>query len=68
MDAELKRIVRTSRDHASIVDRDLFDHFIRRSDKNERVRLSELVSKSKAEHSWLDALVSISLERDRERR
>jgi hypothetical protein len=62
VDAEIKRIARTSRDAASEPDRDLFDHFIRRSDANERVRLSSLVSRQKADLGWLDAVVRISAE------
>ncbi|MFZ0257766.1 MAG: SIR2 family protein, partial [Gammaproteobacteria bacterium] len=39
VDAEVKRIVRMNRPTASDADRDLFDHLIRRSDSNERIRL-----------------------------
>ena len=47
-------------------DRDLFDHFIRRSDTNERERLSKLVSKYKANMGWLNAIVDVSSEESRE--
>jgi hypothetical protein len=68
VDAEAKRIVRTNRGAASDADRDLFDHLIRRSDSNERVRLSALASKQKADLGWLDAIAAIAAENDRERR
>lgn len=68
VDVEVKRIVRTNRDTASDADRDLFDHLIRRSDSNERVRLSVLASKHKADLGWLDAITTITAENDRERR
>ncbi len=68
IDVEIKRIVRTNRGAAADSDRDLFDHLIRRSDSNERVRLSALVSKQKADLGWLDAIVEISAESDWERR
>lgn len=67
IDAEVKRIVRTNRSAATDADRDLFDHLIRRSDSNERVRLSALVSKKKADLGWLDAIAEITAETDRER-
>jgi len=67
VDTEVKRIVRTNRGAASDVDRDLFDHLIRRSDSNERVRLSALASKQRADLGWLDAIAAIAAENDRER-
>ena len=60
VDAEIRRIVRSSaRAAANDDDRDLFDHLIRRSDANERVRLSALASKYKAEMGWLNAITNI---------
>jgi hypothetical protein len=67
VDVEVKRIVRTSRGAANDADRDLFDHLIRRSDSSERVRLSVLASKQRADLAWLDAIVAIAGENDRER-
>lgn len=67
VDAAVKRIVRTNRSVASDADRDLFDHLIRRSDTNERVRLSTLASKQKADLGWLDAIALIAAENDWER-
>lgn len=68
VDAEVKRIVRTNRGTATDADRDLFDHLIRRGDPNERVRLSALASKQKADLSWLDAINEITAEISQESR
>ena len=65
VDRELKKIVKTKKTEARDEDRDLFDHFIRR-EPNERIRLSELVSKHKADLGWLDAIVAVSSEESRE--
>jgi len=67
VDAKVKSIVRTNRGAASDADRDLFDHLIRRSDSNERVRLSALASKQRADLGWLDAIAAIAAENDWER-
>ena len=66
VDSELKKIVKVKRIEARDEDRDLFDHFIRRSDTNERERLSKLVSKHRADMGWLNAIVDVSLEESRE--
>ncbi len=68
VDAEVRRIVRMNRVAASDPDRDLFDHLIRRSDSNERVRLSALASRQKADFGWLDAIAVIAAENDWEPR
>ena len=68
VDAEVKRIVQANRGAANDADRDLFDHLIRRSDSKERVRLSILASKQRADLDWLDAIATIATENDRERR
>lgn len=68
VDAEMRRIVKTSRSAANEFDRDLFDHFFRRSNASERVRLSALVSDAKAEIEWLDAVVKICAEAERGRK
>ena len=68
VDAELRRIVKASRSQAKESDRDLFDHFFRRSNASERVRLSALVSDAKAEIEWLDAVIKICAEADRGRK
>lgn len=65
VNAVVKRIVKNARTASTDSDRDLFDHLIRRSDKNERVRLSELTSKYKADLGWLDAITAISAEQER---
>ncbi len=68
VDAEVKRIVRTNRAAASDADRDLFDHLIRRSNLTERVQLSALASRKKADFGWLDAINAIIKENDGKRR
>ena len=68
VDAEVRRIVRTARGASSDADRDLFDHLFRRSDSNERVRLSSLASKHKADMDWLDAIGAIAAEHFRDPR
>lgn len=67
VDAEVKRIVRKNRSGASDADRDLFEHLIRRSDSNERVRISKFSSKHRADISWLDVISEITAEKVRER-
>jgi hypothetical protein len=64
VDSEIKRIVKISRDEATDTDRDLFDHLFRRSDSAERVRLSTLASKQKADFGWLNAIAEIGSEKD----
>jgi hypothetical protein len=68
VDANIRRIVRTTRASSTDADRDLFDHLVRRSDPNERVRLSALATKYKADFGWLDAIVDVSVEKSQERR
>jgi hypothetical protein len=63
VDRELRRIVRQPRGVASEVDRDLFDHFIRRSGRQERNRLAALISSRQAHLDWLDAINAVSRER-----
>jgi hypothetical protein len=67
VESEVKRIVRTNRGSANDADRDLFDHLIRRSNSNERVQLSAIASKQRADLGWLDAIAAIAAENDRER-
>jgi hypothetical protein len=68
IDAEIRRIVRTNRGLSDEADRDLFDHLIRQSDLSERIQLSALASKQKADLGWLDAIFAIANETDRESR
>lgn len=63
IEKELKRIVRATRSNCTDVERDLFDHFIRRVDLNERSRLTKFVSNCGADLGWLNAINSISGER-----
>jgi NAD-dependent SIR2 family protein deacetylase len=65
VDSEVKRIVQVKRAASNDADRDLFDHLIRRSNSNERVRLSALASRQKADMAWLDAIVAVSADVDR---
>ncbi len=67
VDTEIRRIVRASRCAASDSDRDIFDHLIRRSDRNERARLSALASMQKADLDWLEAIIAVASENDRGR-
>ena len=60
VDRAMKNIVKARRTDASDEERDLFDHLVRRSGPNERVRLSALVSKHNADLGWLDAIVESS--------
>ena len=68
IDANVKRIVKTTRASGADSDRDVFDHLIRPSDPNERVRLSALATKYKADFGWLDAIVAVSAEKSTKRR
>lgn len=65
VDREIRRIVKLSRTEANEPDCDFFDHFIRRSNANERVRLSSLASDAGAELGWLNAIVAIGKEKTR---
>jgi SIR2-like domain len=62
VDAEIRGIVKATRTAAPETDRDLFDHFFRRSNASERVRLSALASDANADLGWLDAIMKISTE------
>lgn len=67
-DRVLTRIVREKRTNASEADRDLFDHLIRRSNSNERVRLAGMLTKRKADLAWLDAMAQIASQENRRRK
>ena len=66
VDSEIRRIVKTNRSTASEVDRDLFDHLVRRGNASERRRLSSLASGFGATPDWLEAILTVTSERDRE--
>lgn len=68
VDAELRRIVKTSRSGAKDSDRDLLDHIFRRSNASERVRLASVISDAKADVDWLDAVAGICAEAERGRK
>ena len=66
IDSALKRTVRRTRSKSSDADKDLFDHLIRRSGGDERVRISDVITKGKADLEWLDALLNVDRDRSRE--
>ena len=68
VEKEIQRIVKTATSAASAMDRDLFDHLLRRSNANERVHLAALASDAKADPGWLDAILEICREKDRGRK
>lgn len=68
VDVAIRRIVKATRAAAPEVDRDLFDHLIRRSNAGERIRLSAIASDANADLGWLDAVVKIGVEKERGRR
>jgi hypothetical protein len=68
VDSEIRRIVKTPRLASTDADRDLFDHLFRRSNTQERIHLSALASKAKADVGWLDAVADVLAESNRERR
>ncbi|MCY4237496.1 MAG: SIR2 family protein [Rhodospirillaceae bacterium] len=63
---EIRRIVKSRRADAPDADRELFDHLFRRSSLDERVRLADVASAVGAEPAWLDAILSVSAERERQ--
>lgn len=64
VNAEIRRIIKTTRDEATDSDRDLFDFYVRRGSSREREKLSEMVSRLKADLGWLDAIIKIATERE----
>ena len=66
VDREIKRIVQTARVDAQDGDRTLFDHLFRRVNPGERVHLAEVATAARAEPAWLDAIMAVSTESDRE--
>jgi len=56
IEAEVVRIVKKKRDDASEVDRDLFDHLVRRGNLSQRKQLAALASKYTTDFGWLDAI------------
>lgn len=68
LEREVLRITRTDREAATEIDRDLFDHLVRRSNPKERARLAKLISGAKAEIDWFKSMLTISQEPSREGR
>ena len=58
----VKRLSKTARRKTSQSDRDLFDHFIRRSHSAERNQICLLLSSQKADTEWIDAITDVVLE------
>ena len=68
VDREIRRIVKSGRVDASDPDRGLFDHLFRRVSPDERVHLAKVASAAGAEPTWLDAILTVSAERERQRK
>jgi hypothetical protein len=58
----VKKIAKSPWKDAKQSDRDLFDHLIRRSNANERMRLAALISKNGADLGWHDAMIAVAQE------
>ena len=63
VEKEIRRIVKNPRSNTSDTDRDLFDHFFRRSNTSEYIHLTRIASKAEADMAWLDAIVKIGKEK-----
>lgn len=59
VERELKRIAKTPKSDADETDRDLFEHFFRRSNARERLHLIKVISKAKADTGWLDTISQV---------
>lgn len=68
VDREIRRIVKSGRTDASDSDRGLFDHLFRRVSPDERVHLAKVASAAGAEPAWLDAILVVGAERERQRK
>ncbi|SOE86958.1 SIR2-like domain-containing protein [Burkholderia sp. YR290] len=62
LDAKIRRIVKFKRADANEVDRDLFDHLVRRGNAGERTRLARVAASASADLGWLDAITAIARE------
>ncbi len=60
----VKKLTSTSRQKVSDGDRDLFDHFIRRSHSAERNQICLFISSHKSDTEWLDAVTEVTLENE----
>lgn len=63
VDIEIRRIVKSPRLSSNEIDKDLFDHLIRRGNQSERLRLTKLASNINADHDWLDSIIKIGIEK-----
>jgi len=66
VESTIRKIVKAPRMLAPEHERDLFDHLIRREDASARDKLIALVTNAKADIGWLDAIISILSEKERE--
>jgi len=64
LDRTIRGIVRQPRRDVSESSRDLFDHLVRRSDPNERIRIATLATSINANLDWLNAIAAVSQEPD----
>lgn len=64
LDQTLRGVVRSPRNISAESAKDLFDHIVRRSDPNERIRIARLISDAGASLDWLDAISDVSKEAD----
>ena len=68
IDREIRRLVKSSRADASDADQGLYDHLFRRVSPDERLHLAKVASAAGAEPAWLDAIMAVSTERERQGR
>jgi hypothetical protein len=66
VDRLIRRIVKIPRKLVDDASRDLVDHFIRRSAMNERLRLTSVAKKARADGDWLNAFIAVGREADLE--
>lgn len=68
LNARIKKIVKTNYVEAPVNEKDLFDHFFRRSNAKERTHLSKFISNHRADIGWLGAIKGIMSEHNQEQR
>ena len=65
VDSEINRIIKTNRVDSLDSDKDLFDHFVRRGDINEKNRITEMIRDKKADLGWFNAIIDVLSEKDK---
>ncbi len=68
VDREIRSIVKLGKAEASDAERGLFDHLFRRVSPAERVHLAKVASAAGAEPAWLDTIMAVSAERERQQK